>query len=87
MNRPFQIGRTKAHALARAGDFPVPVLRIGPSYRVPTQPIKALLGLVPEVHDPRNSDAGLAGPAIALVPPATTAEEGRPQYVPDPPAA
>jgi hypothetical protein len=39
------IGRTTAHALARAGRFPVPVLRIGRRYRVPVAPILQLLAL------------------------------------------
>jgi hypothetical protein len=33
------IGRTKAHELPRAGQFPVPVLRFGRRYLVPTAPI------------------------------------------------
>lgn len=37
------IGRTTAHALARAGRFPVPVLRVGRRYRVPVAPILRLL--------------------------------------------
>lgn len=39
------IGRTTAHALARAGDFPVPVLRVGRRYRVPVAPLLRLLDL------------------------------------------
>ena len=30
------IGRTRAFELARRGEFPVPVLRVGHTYRVPT---------------------------------------------------
>lgn len=41
------IGRTKAHELARAGRFPVPVLRYGRRYRVPTAPILELLHITP----------------------------------------
>jgi hypothetical protein len=41
------IGRTTAHALVRAGEFPVPVIRIGHRYRVPVAPILGLLGLDP----------------------------------------
>jgi len=41
----LSLGRTKTHELARLGQFPVPVLRLGSSYRVPTAPLKALLGL------------------------------------------
>ena len=33
--RAFGIGRTKAFELARAGEFPVKVLKVGQKYRVP----------------------------------------------------
>jgi len=39
----FSMGRTKAHELARTGTFPVPVLRVGSRYVVPTAAIKRLL--------------------------------------------
>lgn len=42
------IGRTTAYRLAEHGEFPVPVLRIGRCYRVPTAPLVALLGIRPE---------------------------------------
>ena len=38
------VGRTKAYELAKAGDFPVTVLRIGRRYVVPTQLLLKLLG-------------------------------------------
>lgn len=38
------IGRTKAYELAKHGDFPVTVLRIGRRYVVPTPEILTLLG-------------------------------------------
>lgn len=41
----LKIGRTTAYALAKAGAFPVPVLRIGGTLRVPTAPLARLLGL------------------------------------------
>ena len=41
--RLLGIGRTTAYQLARTGQFPVPVLRIGASYKVPTAPLRALL--------------------------------------------
>ncbi len=41
------IGRTSAHELARRGEFPVPVLRVGARYAVPTAALLALLGLAP----------------------------------------
>lgn len=39
------VGRTNAYALARARRFPVPVIRIGKLYRVPTAPVLRLLGV------------------------------------------
>jgi len=42
--RAFSIGRTKAHELARAGKFPVPVLRLGNSYRVTRADLLRALG-------------------------------------------
>jgi hypothetical protein len=43
--RALGIGRTRAFELARRGEFPVPVLRVGATYRVPTAPLLRLLGL------------------------------------------
>lgn len=50
------IGRTKAYALARAGQFPCRVIRAGKSYLVPTAELLALLGL-PPTGTPRQPDA------------------------------
>jgi hypothetical protein len=41
--RALGIGRTRAFELAQRGDFPVPVLRVGATWRVPTAPLLALL--------------------------------------------
>ena len=38
------IGRSKAYELAKSGEFPVSILRIGRRYLVPTSAILALLG-------------------------------------------
>jgi Helix-turn-helix domain len=38
------IGRTKAYDLAKNGEFPVTILRIGRRYLVPTKSLLALLG-------------------------------------------
>jgi hypothetical protein len=38
------IGRSKAYELAKSGEFPVAILRIGRRYLVPTSAILALLG-------------------------------------------
>lgn len=46
--RAIGIGRTAAHSLARRGEFPVPVIRAGGTYRVPVAPLLSLLGLSPE---------------------------------------
>ncbi|GAB7183055.1 hypothetical protein ATKI12_2886 [Kitasatospora sp. Ki12] len=43
--RALGIGRTRAFELARRGEFPVPVLRVGVTWRVPTAPLLQLLGL------------------------------------------
>lgn len=45
--RALGIGRTKAHELVRAGQFPVRVLRLGSAYRVPTAEVLNLLGINP----------------------------------------
>jgi hypothetical protein len=38
------IGRTKTYALARSGEFPCRVLRVGKTYLVPTPELLTLLG-------------------------------------------
>src|ERR1700729_3121314 len=43
--RAFGIGRTKSHELARAGEFPCRVLRVGMKYRVPRSAILEALGV------------------------------------------
>jgi len=43
--RALGIGRTRAHELARGGDFPLPVLRLGREYRVATAELLCLLGI------------------------------------------
>jgi len=53
--RLLGIGRTTAYQLARNDNFPVPVLRIGASYKVPTAPLLALLGI--EAPAPARADA------------------------------
>ena len=55
----LDIGRTKSFELVRRGEFPVPVLRLGSTYRVPVAPLMRLLGL----------GQGVAGPASPEIPP------------------
>jgi len=39
------LGKSKTYELAAAGEFPVRVLRVGNSYRVPTAELLLLLGI------------------------------------------
>jgi hypothetical protein len=43
--RAFGIGRTKAYELVRLGEFPVAVLRVGRTFRVPKAAILEALGV------------------------------------------
>jgi hypothetical protein len=45
--RAFGLGRTKAFELAKAGEFPCPVLRVGMKYRVPRSAIFEALAFDP----------------------------------------
>ena len=47
------LGRTRAYALARRGQFPCRVIRIGDTYRVPTAGLLELLGVSAE--EPRTA--------------------------------
>jgi hypothetical protein len=55
--RALGIGRTRAFELARRGAFPVPVLRVGLTYRVPTAPLLRLLGLSSDRTDLSGNQA------------------------------
>lgn len=70
--RALGLGRTKAQELARAGQWPTPLLRLGSTYRVPTAALLRLLELAPD-----TTEAGASTPATALTatPPAATALE------------
>jgi hypothetical protein len=43
--RAWRLGRTKSHELARAGEFPCGVLRVGSQYRVTRTDLLASLGI------------------------------------------
>jgi predicted DNA-binding transcriptional regulator AlpA len=45
--RAIGMGRTRAYQLARRGQFPCKVIRIGASYRVVTLDLRRLLGIEP----------------------------------------
>lgn len=64
------IGRTTAHALARADRFPVPVIRVGRRYRVPVAPILRLLAATPEpATDVPANEPTIGWPPTAPAPP------------------
>jgi predicted DNA-binding transcriptional regulator AlpA len=57
--RALGIGRTRAYELARAGQFPCPVIRAGATWRVPVAGLLAVLGLpVPQPHAAAGAGAG-----------------------------
>jgi hypothetical protein len=63
--RALGLGRTKAYELARAGQFPCPLIRAGKTWMVPTAGLLALLGLpVPGAGTP-NGDHGDPSPRLA----------------------
>ena len=51
--RVFGLGRSKAHELARAGEFPCPVLRIGRSCRITRSHLFSALGIPAGEEDSR----------------------------------
>ena len=54
--RALGMGRTTAYELARTGQWPTPILRVGGRFKVPTAPMLALLELStdpPPVAPPR----------------------------------
>jgi predicted DNA-binding transcriptional regulator AlpA len=57
----FGLSRDTGYHLARTGQFPVPVLRIGRQLRVPVAPILTLLGMPTDTPQPPDP-ATPAGP-------------------------
>jgi hypothetical protein len=55
------IGRTRAYELARRGEFPVRVFRIGTTYRVPVTALLDLLGIAE--NQPAQAEAHAHNPA------------------------
>lgn len=61
------LGRTKTYQLAKAGDFPCRIIRVGKAYLVPTAALLALLGL----------DGGGTAPSTHSGPPGRHADHDR----------
>jgi hypothetical protein len=59
--RAFGLGRTKSHELARTGEFPCRVMRVGERYRVPRTELLRALGI--SLADIRSADDG---PTVAV---------------------
>jgi hypothetical protein len=59
----LDLPRSTAYDLAHAGQFPVPILRAGSRYRVPTAPLLAALGLTDnQPPTPRRDGPRADGP-------------------------
>ncbi|MFI0446479.1 helix-turn-helix domain-containing protein [Actinomadura sp. 6N118] len=43
--RALGLGRTKAYELAKRGEFPCRIIKVGDTYRVPTAELLSLLGV------------------------------------------
>lgn len=48
VGRALGLGKTRTFELARRGELPFPVYRLGRSFRVPTAAFRRALGLEPE---------------------------------------
>ncbi len=58
--RALGLGRTKAQELARSGQWPTPLLRLGAQYRVPTAALLRLLEITPNTMETGVPTPGLA---------------------------
>lgn len=56
-NRALLLGRTKGFDLAKRGEYPVRVMRVGRTYRVTRADLLRALGI-----DPNSDGAGVAAP-------------------------
>jgi hypothetical protein len=56
-NRALGIGRSTGYGLAKAGQYPVTVLRLGSAYRVVTSELLKLLGLERQQEAGGQADA------------------------------
>ncbi len=58
--RALGMGRTRAYQAAKAGEFPIPVLKLGRSYRVVTADLWRLLGVAPQTNEAAPAGTGTA---------------------------
>ena len=70
--RALRLGRSTAYELARRGEFPCPVLRVGGSYRIPTSDLLRVLGIDPASEHGSASRSA----ALLLAPKGATSGEG-----------
>ena len=70
--RVLGIGRTTAYAIARAEEFPCPVVRVGGAYKVPTIGLLRLLGIDGIGHQPGSRPMSVSV-ALPRDPPAARA--------------
>lgn len=56
--RALDIGRTKAYQMAKTGEFPVRIIRVGSGYHVPTAELMKVLGVEPIVETSADRDDG-----------------------------
>jgi hypothetical protein len=64
-NRALMIGRSTGYGLARQGEYPVKVLRLGNAYRVVTADLLKLLGLGRQQADGGQGDGRSARHSLA----------------------
>src|SRR5262245_27296725 len=65
--RAVGIGRTKIHELARRGELPFPVLRLGSSYRVRRRDLLDLLAIPERTTSPGSTSAAGLGVYACLL--------------------
>lgn len=64
-NRALMIGRSTGYGLAKQGQYPVKVLRLGNAYRVVTADLLKLLGLERQRDDGYQTDGGTERHSLA----------------------
>jgi hypothetical protein len=55
-NRALSIGRSNGYAMARTGDYPLPVLRLGRAYRCKRSDLLTYLGITDPEAAPQHAE-------------------------------